>query len=376
MRIREDLRPLIRVDSVCAVQTDGLVGNTFLQIAPGSDEAPIVEPGGTISGRDRIEFADLIQQGRDTFEVLGREIAVVAEAVRVAVGSLDETTRVANETIAGVGADVQDITSASSAILADVREVVGDARGLVAGVQAGRGTIGRLFTDETHYEHLLALTREAEQTVANLRQMTERTAGLVEAITAPEGTAQQIVQVFRDTLEDTREVVADLSEGTEALKRNFLFRGFFRDRGFFDLDTVSREAYLAGALEGSDRTALRVWIEADGLFARAPDGTEQLTPAGRRRLDSAMADLVRYPRDSPLVVEGYAEPGAGDAAFLVSSDRARIVREYLLGRFGRRATLTGTMALSADAPGSPRGDGRWSGVALALFVPNDVFASR
>jgi phospholipid/cholesterol/gamma-HCH transport system substrate-binding protein len=375
MRLREDLRPLIRTDSAAAVQTDGIVGAAFIQISRGTDEAPMVMPGGTIAGRDPIEFADLIQDGRETFLAVGREVAEVADAVHRAIETLTETTRVANYMIDGVGEDVQTITAASGRILDDIQGIVGDARVMVADVQAGRGTIGKLFTDDTHYQHWLQLTREAEQTVANLRLMTQRATELVESLSAEDGTAQQIVGVFRDTLADTREVVADLSEGTEALKRNFLFRGFFRDRGFFDLDTISREAYLSGALEGSDRTALRVWIDADGLFARDAEGLEQLTADGRRRLDSAMADLVRYPRDSPLVVEGYADVEAGEVAFLVSSDRARLVREYLLARFGRRANLTGAMALSDDAPTSPTGDGRWSGVALALFVPNDVFAA-
>jgi phospholipid/cholesterol/gamma-HCH transport system substrate-binding protein len=169
-------------------------------------------------------------------------------------------------------------------------------------------------------------------------------------------------------------VTSDLAEGTEALKRNFLFRGFFRDRGFFDLNEISREAYQAGALEGGARTGLRVWVEGGLLFARNPDGTEGLTEAGRRRLDSVMADLVRYPRDSPLVVEGYAESLEGEAAYLTSADRAQIVREYLLSRFRRQTTLTGTMPMGDDAPGSPRGDGRWSGVALTLFVRNDSLA--
>jgi outer membrane protein OmpA-like peptidoglycan-associated protein len=102
---------------------------------------------------------------------------------------------------------------------------------------------------------------------------------------------------------------------------------------------------------------------------------EQLTAAGRRRLDSAMADLVRYPRDSPLVIEGYAQSRESEAPYLMSVDRAQVVRDYLIARFRRQTTLTGVMAMSQSAPGSPRGDGVWSGVALALFVRNDALAS-
>ena len=35
MRVRNDLRPLIRLDSVASIQNDGLVGNKFIQIETG-----------------------------------------------------------------------------------------------------------------------------------------------------------------------------------------------------------------------------------------------------------------------------------------------------------------------------------------------------
>ena len=48
MRLRGDLRQLIRVDSLASIQNDGLVGNKVIQIDPGTDTSPVVEDGGTI----------------------------------------------------------------------------------------------------------------------------------------------------------------------------------------------------------------------------------------------------------------------------------------------------------------------------------------
>jgi phospholipid/cholesterol/gamma-HCH transport system substrate-binding protein len=371
MRLREDLRPLVRADSVCAVQTDGIVGNSFIQIGRGTDAARIVEPGDTLTGVDPVEFADLIEDGRETFRTVTREFVELSDQVSETIGPLTETARTASTLLVEVGTDVKAITETGSRAVESARLVLDDTQAIVRDVRAGRGTIGQLLTDDTQYKRWVGIAQEAEQTVANLRMATDRARTLIDGVSARDGAAQQIVQTLRDTLADTREVMSDLSEGTEALKRNFLFRGFFRDRGFFDLDALTRDAYEAGALEGGDRTALRIWIDAAGLFARSADGTEQLTEAGKRRLESAMADLVRYPRDSPLIVEGYADSTVGEAAYLISSDRALLVREYLLARFRRRVTLTGIMPMSDRAIGSPRGD-RWSGVALAIFVRNDA----
>ncbi len=372
MRLRDDVRPLVRTDSKCAIQTDGIVGNAFIQVSVGMDSSPQVTPGDTIVGTDPIEFADLIQEGRETFRTVSREVVDLKGDISVAIGALTQTVNTANGVIDNVGREVEELTSASAQTVADVRETVADARVLVKDVKAGQGTIGQLLTDRALYDRMTGISRETEGTVKNLREATDAMRAAVANFVSPDGTAQQITQTLRNALIEVQEVTSDLAEGTEALKRNFLFRGFFRERGFFDLDSVSREAYQSGVLEGKDRTAIRIWLDASVLFAREPDGSERLTEAGRRRLDAAMADLVRFPRDSPLVVEGYAEAREGDTPYLLSVDRAQSVRDYLLARFRRQTTITDIMPMGEDAAGGPRADKRWSGVALAMFVRNDA----
>lgn len=368
MRLREDLHHLVRTDSVCAVQSDGLVGSAFIQVSPGTDAAPIVQPGQTIKGIDMIEFGDLIQEGRDTFRTVTREVMElkgdVTEAIDAATAAVTTVDTVVND----VGTELEQMVKVSTKAMGEVQKVLADAQVIVANVKAGEGTIGQLITDDALYERMKGLAAETEKTMANLQAVTARARTTFESMTARDGAAQQTMRSIQGMMAEAEEVMSDLSEGTEALKRNILFRGFFRDRGFFDLDAITRDAYLAGALEGDTRVALRVWIDAEGLFARNAEGIERLTEAGRRRIDSSMADLVRYPRDSALVVEGYAPVTDGGAAYLVSAERASLVRDYLLSRFRRRATLTGMMAMGSQAPGSPSGDERWSGVALTLFV--------
>jgi phospholipid/cholesterol/gamma-HCH transport system substrate-binding protein len=374
MRLREDLRHLVRTDSVAAVQTDGIVGSTFIQVSVGTDEAPIVEPGYAIAGRDPVEFTDLIDEGRATFQTVSAEIVDLKGDLQHALVSLAETLDAAGTLMVDVGQDVGTISAAAANVMDDVEGAIADARQLVNDVRDGQGTIGRLLTDETLYDRVATIAGEVEQIAVNLRGATDEAQLAVERFVGRDGSAQQIAQALQTTLVSINEVTSDLAEGTEALKRNFLFRGFFRDRGFYNLSTISRDAYLDGALEGRNRTAIRVWIDADVLFTIGDDGLERLSDAGRRRLDSVMADLVRYPSDSPLVVEGYADGAAGESAYLVSADRAQLVRDYVLSRFRRQATLTDIMPLSSEAPGSPSGDDRWSGVALAMFVSNDALA--
>ena len=130
-------------------------------------------------------------------------------------------------------------------------------------------------------------------------------------------------------------------------------------------DLSSRDTY----------TTLQIWLKADQLFTLNPDGSHELSDSGRERLNSAMAEFLRYPRDSPLVVEGYATLGARDEQYLRAEERATGVRDYLVDVFGRVSTLTATMPVGAEAIDSPSGDGRWDGVALTIFVRPDALAA-
>ena len=372
VRLRDDLLPLVRTDSVAAMQTDGIVGNTYLQVGRGTDAAPVVSPGGTIAGLDPVEFADLIQEGRDTFRTVTREMVDLKGSVDQTFNALAGTARTTSGLITDLGSDLSDMAQHGTAAVEDARAVLAASREVVDQVTAGKGTVGRLLTDDALYQHVAGIGKETEQTMRNLREATEHGRTLMAGFMAPDGTAQQVAQGLRATLVQTQEMVSDLAESTEALKRNFLFRGFFRDRGFYDLDAISHESYLTGALEGEDRTALRIWLDAGGLFSRDADGREVLTDGGKQRLDSAMADFIRYPRDSPLIVEGYVESAAGEAAYFASADRAALVRDYLVARFRLKTTLVDFIGLSDRINGSSRGDGRWSGVALALFIRNDA----
>jgi hypothetical protein len=163
----------------------------------------------------------------------------------------------------------------------------------------------------------------------------------------------------------------------EALRHNFLLRGFFNDRGYFDLADISPADYRNGALTADGgRQATRIWLRDHVVFQQKAgangdsqrlEAEEELTEDGKRRLDSAIAPYLEKLPGGVLMVEGYAQGGSGDERFLVSRRRAAVVRDYLIGKFQLDPRTTGLMALGSEAVGSPP-EAEWSGVALALFV--------
>jgi phospholipid/cholesterol/gamma-HCH transport system substrate-binding protein len=360
MRVREDLHPLMRIDSVASIQNDGLVGNKFVQIQTGTDESPRVPDQGTIESREPFDIADLMQMMSDTL------VSVNAMLVDVR-GRLDEALVAVSAAASDAQVLMEEMAGEVRTIMASVRKVTTDVTAIVANVRAGRGTIGKLLTDDAIFASVKSMAADAEKTMATVREASLEARNAIADLRGADGPVKGLTGDARQTLQAARDAMTDLAETTEALKRNFLFRGFFNRRGYFDLDDVTVAQYREGALQTGDRRALRIWIASSVLFERDANGKERLSSGGMARLDSAMSQFLRYPPRSPFVVEGYAQGPTGDERYLISRARSQLVRDYVAAKFQLDVNYVATMAMGAEAQGSPNGD-QWDGIALAMFV--------
>ena len=369
MRVREDLRPLVRTDSVAAVLTDGLLGSVFIQIRSGSADAPTVEDGARIRGADAVEIADLIAEGRATFSTVAEEFTGLREEMAGALGDLGATIDLTTQLVARVGGDIEAITGASAQVMEGALAVLAETQALVAGLSEGEGTVGRLLEDPALYEGLVGTVEETQATVRAVRRSAEQVEQLVDRLGGPGGDGTRLLADAAEAAALARNAMEDVAENTEALKRSWPFSGFFADRGFYNLDQLTRDEYRE--LFRDDRyTPLRIWVEGRLLFETRGDDRVTLAAGAVARLDEAMAGLLDYPRDSPIVVEGYADGGSG-LAYRRSQARAYLVRAHLARAYRRAASLTGAMPMGSAAEGSPSGDGRWDGVALTMFVDTE-----
>jgi phospholipid/cholesterol/gamma-HCH transport system substrate-binding protein len=364
LRIREDLHPLIRVDSVASIQTDGLVGNKFVQVEAGTDQAQTVPSKGTIKSREPFDFAEMLQRMSETLDLVTSTIVEVRSGVDDALQVVTDTATDAQDLMNDLGADAKQIFASAHQASDNISVIVAD-------VRQGKGTVGKLMTDDALFNSLKGIAADGQKAVASLKEAADQAKGAVADLRGENGPLKGVTGSLQQTLASARDAMSDLAENTEALKRNFFFRGFFNKRGYFDLEDVTVQQYRQGALETKDRRVLRIWVNASVLFETDANGQERLTADGRARLDSAMSQFIRYPRKSPLVVEGYAHEATGDRQFLLSRSRAQLVRDHIVGKFGLDPSFVALMPMGEDATGSPGGD-RWDGVALALFIPTST----
>lgn len=364
MEVRDDLHQLIRTDSIATTQTEGLVGAIYVNIETGSQQAPEVAEGGTIGSREPFTTADLLQQASET-------VALVNKTVETLSVDIEKTVHQISLTAAETHALLTDITPEIKVVADNGARIAADTQMIVAGLQAGEGTMGKLLKDDSLYLRAREIADEAKVTMANVRDVTDEARRAITDFRSDDGPAQGLFADVRATLSQAREASSAMADNMDALRHNFLLRGFFNRRGYFDLDAISPAEYRNGVLENGKRRPMRTWLDAALLFETRPNGALALTEDGRARLDSAMATYLRYLPSNPLVVEGYTTGGTVGEQFRLSKQRAGIVRAYLLGRYDLMPLHTGSIALGSDAQGSPSGNG-WDGVAVTLFLDNST----
>ena len=363
MDIRKDLRQLVRADSVATLQTEGLVGAIFVNIGTGTEAAPVIEDGGTVTGREPFQISDLLQQASESVELITKTVDALRGDAEIAVRQIALTAEDAHELVEDIRPEISAIARNGNRISAQTAEIL-------ASINEGKGTIGKLVNDDALYRDVRDIAAQAQAVMANVREVSNEAKQAIADFRSPSGPTQGLVSDMRVTLTQAREATSDLADNMEALKRNFLLRGFFNRRGYFDLDAISPADYQKGVLENGKRKAMRIWLSTDVLFETREDGREVLTADGRARVDSAMATYLRYVPANPIVIEGYATAGTLGEQYQRSRTRAASVREYVLNRYDLLAQHTGFIALAGNAPGSPLG-GEWNGVAITLFLDRD-----
>jgi phospholipid/cholesterol/gamma-HCH transport system substrate-binding protein len=361
LEITEQLHQLVRTDSVATIQTEGLVGGSFLAVSIGTAGVPPAPAGATIQGREPFLLADLFQQTSDTIGKVNAMADQLGAGIERTLASVDTTLGTANGLLADVGEDVRTVAAASSRITLDAAQIA-------EGLRKGEGTIGKLLKDDDLYARVTAIATAAERIAADTQKTVQQALQALETLKSQGGNVSGVTASVRDTLHEAQTAMAGLSDNMEALKRGFFFRGFFNRRGYFNLQDLSPEEYRKGELAEKNRRASHVWLRDDALFESAsPDAVGRLTEVGRAQLDAALAPNLARIVDSVVIVEGYSDRDSPVDRYATSRARAATVREYLIERLQLDPGAVGVMPLGDDARGSPDG-GMWNGVALAVFV--------
>jgi phospholipid/cholesterol/gamma-HCH transport system substrate-binding protein len=201
------------------------------------------------------------------------------------------------------------------------------------------------------FEHLIDSSRQVHR--------------LISDVTEPDQHGMTASVNIRESLKNARTATANLADATEALKHNFLTRGFFKNRGYYTLADMSVDEYRQNRTL-ANRTARRIWLSASELFQRGASGDEALSATGNELLNSAFADHRDAIPTAPIVVEGYSNDDIAADRLHHSRRRALVVRQYLQTRFELELNNLGAVPMKNIPPGGV-GRATWDGICLVLL---------
>jgi phospholipid/cholesterol/gamma-HCH transport system substrate-binding protein len=401
-RIDAKLRGLVRTDSVATIGTEGVVGGTYLSVLPGSAKATEAAQLAAIPSKEPIEFSDLIAHGagllndvQGTLKDLGPKLGVALDTVTSTVSNVNEVVVGLKEGRGTAGMLLRD-QDLANVIRRNVTSAISNLSEVVADLKQGRGAAGMLLRDETLAGQVRQIVKNAEQASADLGQaarqadsmvsdlnsrgIPQKAADLIDSISDSARQVHQIIsevakpdqngtsagENIRESLANASAAASNLAEATEALKHNFLVRGFFKKRGYYNLADISPDKYRNDRVFISPANR-RAWLPGSDLFQSGANGDEELSARGKALLNAALVQYGDSALESPIVVEGYRDGNVPADQLRLSRSRAMLVRQYLQAHFQLDTSNLGTVAMR-NSPPSGTNRATWDGICLVVLL--------
>ncbi len=378
--VEDRLHGLIREDSFVTVETEGLVGDKFVLIHSGTDRFPEATPDSTLSSKEAFDLTKMLEQAQGIINQAGTTLTALQGTMKDVSGRLDTTLdtatgtlRTADGTIKNVNGVVLDVRNGkgTAGLLLEDPATAADVKQSLTNV---RQTTEKLNTTTTRVDNLLAdvQTRQlvpkiddtltsAKAATQNLNQTSEQLNTTLKSAFAQDQYGEDAGTNLQQSLTNLNQASGNLTDDTEALKHEFFFKGFFKHRGYDNLDDLPAEQYRSGQIFKS-LPETREWIDAASLFTTNQSGEEVLSPNGRQNIDQAVGQLKEI-YDKPLIIEGYASSGSPSDELVQSRRRAALVQTYLQLHYHVAPQNTGIIALSSTPPQNA-GKTTFNGVSL------------
>jgi phospholipid/cholesterol/gamma-HCH transport system substrate-binding protein len=228
--------------------------------------------------------------------------------------------------------EMSDLLKKMSGILDSSQQAIHNATGATANLDAisakinsGQGTVGALVNDKQLY--------------ANLEQTTS---------------------TMNATMLQAKAGVTDFQENMEAMKHNFLLKGYFKNRGYEDSDDLAKNEIeqlpQAAPTKQFTFSAKQLFDKQDSAKLKNP---KSLNPGGEFLANNQFGFAV--------VVASTGMEGDTQKDLVLTQARAMVVREYLVENFGFDDSQLKTLGMGKQPDN--KADAGWGAVQIFIYPP-------
>ena len=369
MRLEGATRSIIRLDSQATLASQGLVGEQYVEITMGSAQSPSVPNGATIQGKTPPQISDLMTHAQTVLDRMNGAIGNITHITgkldrgEGSLGALVNDRALYNHFDRAAG-NLADITGklnrgegSLGALLNNpsayrhIDQAAGNLADITGKLNSGQGSLGAMLNDRSLYEHV-------NSAAGNLDALAGK-------INSGHGTLSQLIN-SSSMYTDLNRTAENFQDDGEALKHNFLLRGFFKHRGYYNDWDVGQ--YAVAALPPGP-PAQRFDIAGARLFRKKNEAEVQ----DGKLLDQAGRYLASHPFSLAVVTAQAGMEGDSDTDRKLTEARAFAARQWLVNHFPLDDTRIRTLG-SGKAPGA-QASGELSILVYTDGVPAETNAA-
>ncbi len=268
---------------------------------------------------------------RDSVASIETEGVLGNQFVAISFGSAGQAEVTDGETIQSVPplelgamlAKANAILDSSQQAIDNTTEATAHLNSVSAKIDSGQGTVGALVNDKQLYNNL-------EQTTTTLHA----------------------------TMLQAQAGVTDFQANMEALKHNFLLRGYFKKRGYEDASDLGANK-IGGLPQGSPVKAFT--FTARQLF----DDRDTAKLKNQKSLDAAGDFLAQTPFGVAVIVVSTGMDGDTQKDLVLTEARAMVIREYLVENFGFDDSQLKTLGMGKQE--GAHLDADWGSIQILIY---------
>lgn len=230
--IDKKMNSFIKKDAVATIGTDGLVGSMLVNIIPGDKNEAVVKSGDFIKSYSKIRADEMLSTLNVTNEnaaLLTADLLKITNAINSKKGTVGMLINdsVTSQNIQKIIINLRQTSDEASKLMKGLNEIV-------ASINFDNSVAGVILSDTVQGNKVKKVIENLEVSSKNLSKSTDNLNEVVNKVKNGKGAInylsndEEFVENLEQTIKNLNEGTAKFNENMEALKHNFLFRGYFK----------------------------------------------------------------------------------------------------------------------------------------------------
>jgi phospholipid/cholesterol/gamma-HCH transport system substrate-binding protein len=222
----------IKKNAIAAIGSDGLVGSMVINIAPDKKESFPLMPGDTIKSYSKISTNDMLETLNSTNEnaaILISDLVKITNAINQGQGTLGMLIK-NPELASNLNQTITNLKTSST----DASHTIKEIKTIISKINYDESFASVLLSDSISANKMKEIIANLNNSSADINTVISNLNDVILNIKNSEGTLNYmindtlLVKNIDTTMKNIKDGSIKLNENLEALKHNFLFRGYFK----------------------------------------------------------------------------------------------------------------------------------------------------